>query len=303
MRYPGGKGGSGVYQTIINLMPAHDRYIETHVGGGNVLERKRPARSSIAIDIDPAVAEHWRRQALPGVTVVNGDAVAWLANQTFTGTELVYSDPPYLMETRRSGPLYRHEYTVEDHVALLDALKRLPCPVMLSGYRSELYDDTLAGWRSVDFQAMTRRGPAIETVWMNYHPPKVLHESTYVGRDFRERERIKRRRQRWRERLLRLDLAERQALLDELRELLADGGHDRTELIAAAGTVLPAGSPFAAMPDLVGNSDGRPHTLDLFAIADAAAGGIAISGEPGQTLTCDRSSLAEGQCNQQLATS
>ena len=37
MRYPGGKGGAGVYQTIINNIPPHDTYIETHLGGGNIL--------------------------------------------------------------------------------------------------------------------------------------------------------------------------------------------------------------------------------------------------------------------------
>ena len=31
MNYPGGKGG--VYQRLINLMPPHEVYIETHLGG------------------------------------------------------------------------------------------------------------------------------------------------------------------------------------------------------------------------------------------------------------------------------
>ena len=53
MRYPGGKGGAGVYQTIINNIPPHDTYIETHLGGGNILERKRPAARSVGIDVDP----------------------------------------------------------------------------------------------------------------------------------------------------------------------------------------------------------------------------------------------------------
>ena len=41
MRYPGGKGGAGVYQTIINNIPPHDTYIETHLGGGNILEAQQ----------------------------------------------------------------------------------------------------------------------------------------------------------------------------------------------------------------------------------------------------------------------
>nr|QGW60552.1 upf31.0 [bacterium] len=59
MRYPGGKGGAGVYQTIINNIPPHDTYIETHLGGGNILERKRPAARSIGIDIDREVIQAW----------------------------------------------------------------------------------------------------------------------------------------------------------------------------------------------------------------------------------------------------
>ena len=46
-----------VYQQIINLMPAHEIYIETHLGGGNILLRKRPARSTIAIEIDTRALE------------------------------------------------------------------------------------------------------------------------------------------------------------------------------------------------------------------------------------------------------
>jgi len=39
--YPGGKGGSGVYQKIINLIPPHDVYIETHLGGGSIMRLAR----------------------------------------------------------------------------------------------------------------------------------------------------------------------------------------------------------------------------------------------------------------------
>jgi DNA adenine methylase len=36
MPYPGGKGGAGVYQTIINGMPRHEVYVEPFLGGGAV---------------------------------------------------------------------------------------------------------------------------------------------------------------------------------------------------------------------------------------------------------------------------
>ena len=59
--YPGGKGASGVHQNIINLIPPHDVYIETHLGGGSILRRKRPAPINIGIDLDPEVIESWTR--------------------------------------------------------------------------------------------------------------------------------------------------------------------------------------------------------------------------------------------------
>jgi hypothetical protein len=39
------------------MMPPHDTYIETHLGGGAVMRNKPPARNNIAIDIDPEPLE------------------------------------------------------------------------------------------------------------------------------------------------------------------------------------------------------------------------------------------------------
>lgn len=216
MRYPGGKGGAGVYQTIINMMPPHDVYIETHVGGGNILERKKSAMASIVIDADGDTVQHYKDR--PGVTAIHGDAAAFLRSYTFTGRELIYADPPYLMSTRRGGRLYRHEYTDEQHRDLLSLLLTVKASVMVSGYRSPLYDDLLRAWRRVDFKAMTRQGPATESLWMNFEPA-ALHDYSYLGANFRERERIKRKQHRWRARLASLPSFERQAMMRILLEL------------------------------------------------------------------------------------
>jgi len=55
MKYPGGKGQT--FQKSINLMPPHDVYIETHLGGGAVIRNKKPARRNIGLEIDPKVIE------------------------------------------------------------------------------------------------------------------------------------------------------------------------------------------------------------------------------------------------------
>jgi len=215
-RYPGGKGGAGVYQTLINNMPPHDVYIETHIGGGAVMRHKKRAKMNIGIDADPAASG----LTIPGIIAINGDASVFFktraGRKSINEKTFVYSDPPYLMETRKSGKIYDYEYTTEQHIELLDVLKSLPCMVMISGYWSELYANTLAEWNSFSFEAQTRRGMATEWVWFNYPWPTELHDYRYLGDNFRERERIKRKIKRWVARLARLPQLERAALFSAM---------------------------------------------------------------------------------------
>jgi site-specific DNA-adenine methylase len=219
MRYPGGKGASGVHQTIINNIPPHETYIETHLGGGNILERKRPASRNIGVDIDADVIETWQARHWPGLELHCRDAGEFLDGFDFVGREFVYADPPYVMESRKTGRMYRHEYDDQDHERLLDRLVKLPCAVMVSGYHSTLYRARLNGWRTIRFNAMTRGGVAIEQIWMNYDPPEALHDLRFLGENFRQRERIKRKKLRWAARLAKLDPLERAAIMECLREL------------------------------------------------------------------------------------
>ena len=216
MRYPGGKGKC--YQRIINLMPAHSTYIESHLGGGAVMRHKKPAKLNIGIDRDDRVIERWRE--LPSVCeLVCGDATEFLRSYAFQGDELVYADPPYLRSTRRSaGKLYRHELEDADHVQLLEVLKGLPCMVMVSGYRSQIYDSLLAGWRLVSFTAKTHVDLREECVWLNFEATRRLHDGSHLGSTFRERQSVKRRHQRWIERFDRMPAAERNHLLSLIRD-------------------------------------------------------------------------------------
>ena len=50
--YFGSKATSGLCQAIIALMPPHDTYIESHLGGGAIMKRKPAARRNIGIDRD-----------------------------------------------------------------------------------------------------------------------------------------------------------------------------------------------------------------------------------------------------------
>lgn len=255
--YPGGKGNT--YQQIINLMPPHRIYVEPFLGGGSVMLNKRPAAVNIGLDVDTVVVAEWHawlrangRIVIPGDDgplpgsiarndegirkggllwqvehygrwqIAQADALQWLTNYTPTGDELIYCDPPYLLETRKSQrPLYRHELnTVAEHEALLAILLALNCRVMISGYYSDLYRQTLAGWHTHTFTAYNRaHDPATEYIWCNFEPSGRLHDYNHLGANFRERERIKRKKARWVNKLQNMDMLERAAILAAIEEV------------------------------------------------------------------------------------
>jgi DNA adenine methylase len=223
MRYPGGKGGAGVHQKIINLIPEHETYIEAFVGGGAIYRAKRPAPSSIVIDADARSI----KEILPYLDLasiaVNDDAISWLSKRHWLGDEFVYCDPPYLHSTRSKKRIYRHEMTDQQHIELASLLMTIPAAVMLSGYKNAIYDEILRSWQRVDFKTMTRGGVRTESLWLNYDPPAVPAELTYIGDNYRERERIKRKKQRWMEKLANLPRAEQMAIFEALKTMIDRG--------------------------------------------------------------------------------
>lgn len=249
MSYPGGKGH--LYQNLINLIPPHETYIEPFLGGGAVMRHKRPARLSIGIDLSLDALNSFptgtssrvtmlsrtssdlamfTAQASSGMTVLHcGDALQvanelvhleLLDEQTF-----IYCDPPYLMSTRRSQrPLYEYEMARSEHVDLLSLTSELSlvhkCKIMISSYKNDLYDRWLRGWQRASFDSWDRGGNwREEVVWMNYEQPSELHDYSYLGCDFRERERIKRKRKRWIKNFEQMTRYERLAFVEQAKAL------------------------------------------------------------------------------------
>lgn len=117
----------------------------------------------------PAVIERLR-----GVVVECRDAREVMT--THDGPEtLHYIDPPYLPETRARGNrydlawrMYRHELTPGQHAELLDFLRNLGGMVVLSGYPSALYDETLSDWLRVERPAFADGArERTEVLWIN----------------------------------------------------------------------------------------------------------------------------------------
>ena len=216
MSYLGSKAASGLFQNIIALMPAHDTYIESHLGSGAVMKRKPSSLNNIGIDIDSETLKNFNCDY--SVNLINANAHDFLKSYNYSGRELIYCDPPYLLSTRTSRHRYRFEYTKQDHIELLKLLKTLPCKIIISGYPSQLYDNYLKDWNNMELQAMTRGGVRTEKLWFNYNIDSA-YWSSYAGQNFTDRQRIKRKATRWAKNYQELSKSERLAILAAIMEI------------------------------------------------------------------------------------
>ncbi|HEX8090032.1 MAG TPA: DNA adenine methylase [Blastocatellia bacterium] len=231
MKYPGGKNGGGAYQKIICQIPPHDVYIEPFLGSGAVMRMKRPARVNIGIDKDSGAVDAFNcESSLPGAVVKVGCGIQFLRRYhlraAWTGNEVIYCDPPYLIETRRrSSAIYLHEMTRNDHIDLLQTLLDISSlhmqgvNILISGYDSDLYQSAIGHWRKICWQAITRGGSkATEYLWMNYPEPVALHDYSHLEDNRTDRQRIKRKISRWENKLANMPVLERQALLAAIQK-------------------------------------------------------------------------------------
>lgn len=199
--YNGGKDGNGTYQQIINTIPPHDIFIEPFLGNGAIMRKIKPAAmASIGIDIDASVILKWL-ETNPSITAINADAISWLQHfapianilKQIGIKVLIYLDPPYPMECRKSkNKLYAYEMSTIDHIALISIILNINADILISSYANDIYDNMLHDWFSFTFSSTTRKGLATEKVWCNYPKPSILHDYRYIGNSFREREQIKR---------------------------------------------------------------------------------------------------------------
>ena len=220
MRYSGGKGKT--YPHILNLMPPHRTYIESHLGGGAVVRNKLSAERQIGIDVDPRVIAKWQQFPELPCEIVCADSMSYLDRAVLDESTLIYADPPYVPSTRRRARVYRFDYTDQDHERMIHCLSQKRCMVMISGYQSDLYASLLQGWTRVDFSAKTHSDVRQESIWLNFDPPQRLHDHRNLGDCFREREVVRRRRSRLCARIQRLSQAEQFGLLTWLQSRLED---------------------------------------------------------------------------------
>lgn len=88
---------------------------------------------------------------------------AWEVIDAYTAdlgaATVIYCDPPYVHDTRKSGSYgYRHEMTDADHRRLAQSLHLVDATVLLSGYHGELYDEIYTDWHVHEISTYTTVG-------------------------------------------------------------------------------------------------------------------------------------------------
>lgn len=193
--YPGRKGAAGQWQKILEQIPRCKLFIDAMTGSGVVSSLVEKSGCDVVLnDIDEVTLS---KIQITGdrVTVHNFDFTELLMLYDNSSAERVfYFDPPYMKETRSYQPdIYRYDWNSEQqHADFLKCVKQSGCPVIISHYPCELYDETLKGWRVVQYNAMTRAGLRVENLYMNFPQPGLLQCPGVVGDNFTDRQRIKR---------------------------------------------------------------------------------------------------------------
>ena len=116
-------------------------------------------------------------QRLLRVQIENAPALDVIRRYDTVGT-VFYLDPPYVHSSRGDASAYGHEMTEEEHRALAETLRTVRGRVILSGYRTALYDELYRGWRREDADERlchSVRKPRRESLWLNFKEGNEPH--------------------------------------------------------------------------------------------------------------------------------
>lgn len=109
-------------------------------------------------------------QRLQRVQIENAPAVEVIRRYD-TDDTVFYLDPPYVHSVRGDASAYGFEMTDDEHAELSGVLHAVRGRAVLSGYRTDLYDDLYADWRREDAPERvchSVRQPRQESAWMNF---------------------------------------------------------------------------------------------------------------------------------------
>lgn len=238
-KYTGHKNIEGLYQKIINQIPAFSRFIELFAGSAQITRLINfDFKPVILIDIDSKqtqlLQQEWdndffrdKRQLPHPVEIINFDAIQYLKNinndvnyKRCGKGDFYFIDNPYHHSTRPNNKeIYTHEMTHEQHVQFLQECLQLNCMCLIIHPVCDLYDTMLKDWHKVYVKVRYHRKTSIECLYMNYPEPTNLQDYRYIGKNCWDRQRITKRKKAYLDKFKKMPVLERKAILKELNEL------------------------------------------------------------------------------------
>ena len=213
--YVGFKGGQTILPKLMSHVPDSKRYFSFFFGSGGLeLSQSFNDTSWIIAEKDQAL----RLKASTMDHVVYNDYQDIVANFDFTSDDFVFCDPPYLLNTRKSGrKYYKNEFNLEDHKKFLNIIKNCKAKVMITHPFCDLYDSFLTDWYKIDFTYMSQSGWFEDGIYLNYLSCSVALKSyKYLGCDRTERQMIKRKRENFCKKFESLSYHEKLAFLKQI---------------------------------------------------------------------------------------
>lgn len=207
---------SGVWQKIISEIPKCSLFIDAMCGSGLIGSLVNDCQV-IFNDINEAVIK--KIKSANDFCLYTSEDYRKIIQRYDNGNRerVFYFDPPYLFETRSYQlPIYKFEWDATDHKKFLSIITKMKSCVMVSHFTCKLYDTSLKNWRKINYPTMTRAGQRIETLYMNFKQPVLLQCFQHVGKDYIDRQRLKRKISALLSRFDKYDPQERAAVLSSI---------------------------------------------------------------------------------------
>lgn len=215
--YVGNKNINGVYQSIINLIPECSVFCEAFAGSAQlsyILSSIVPGCKYFLNDINKSIIDNY---AFTSATKFNLDAISFMSYivNNYYNSSVIFLDPPYHHDSRPNNKsLYEYEMSDMDHIALLNYISGSTLKIILIHPINCIYDSLIdLGWCYKDIRIRYNNKTSNERIYFNYHIPDKLLTYTFIGDNFTDRQRIKRKIDKLTNKLLLLPVRERNALI------------------------------------------------------------------------------------------
>lgn len=236
--YRGNKAVLGLYQFIINRIPACSTVVELFAGSAAITDKLIEGAVAVGSDcwrlgngsvvrtvlndINTCTTDELKLFFQEPTVIYNLNALQFLSTVLPGLTDpFIYADPPYVLSTRGSQRrIYEHEMTDSEHEQFLQAAVTVKANWMISHYECEMYDSMLPGWHKEKFKVSYHGQVKDECIYYNYPKPSKLLTYQYVGEDCWDRQRVTRKINRLVKKLNSLPELERNAVLSRVNQSL-----------------------------------------------------------------------------------